>query len=344
MSEREAQLGAAIARGVSFLRDRQLPHGEFVTMLGADRTMTSAVFDSSPFVTSFVVYSLAQADGAAAGDIIAKAAAFLKSEMQFGGVWRYWSSRQFKHDRLPPDIDDAACISDALRRAGVRAPKNRWAFRCARDARGRFRTWLLPTTRNRWNLWFALTRVVGFYQASLRSAHAAQPLAEDPRFRVMQIDPDDVDPVVNANAALYLGECADTVPAIEFVIEAVRDAAAAQSRYYEDSLVLDYAVARAHRHAVPRFALLRDAIVARVVARAQATAGFNVLQAALAASTLLTFDAASPLIADLLSLIIDAQRDDGGWDTYPFYNVWGSDELTSGICIEVLARARTATH
>ena len=298
--------------------------------------MSNPAFDSSPLVTSFVLYGLTHVDRAPVADIVSRAASFLTSEMEFGGVWRYWSSRQHKHCRLPPDMDDTACISFALKNAGFRPPKNGWAFRGARDSAGRFRTWLFPTSRNRTDPWFVFARSVGFCQARLRTAKVETPDSEDPRFRVMHIDRDDVDPVVNANAVLYLGERPDTVPAIEFVIDTVLHEPAARSLYYEDALALYYAVARAYRHSSPRLSVLAEPIVSRILAREPD--GFNPLQAAMAASALLTFAPASSLAGRLVRRLLDAQRDDGGWDAYPFYNVWGSEELTTGLCLEVLAR------
>jgi hypothetical protein len=332
-------LDRAIGRAITFLRSRQLPHGEFATLLGADRAMSNPAFDSSPFVTSFVLYGLTHADRAAVDDLVTKAASFLTSEMEFGGVWRYWSSRQHKHSRLPPDMDDTACISFALKSAGFRPPRNGWAFRAARDSAGRFKTWLFPTSRDRMNPWFVFARSVGFCQARLRTAKVETPDSEDLRFRVMHIDRDDVDPVVNANAVLYLGERPETAPAIGFVIDAVRDEPSARSLYYEDALALYYAVARAHRHSSPRLSVLADQIVSRILERGDRLDGLNPLQAAMAASALLTFAPASGLTGRLLRRLLDTQRDDGGWDAYPFYNVWGSDELTTGLCLEALARA-----
>jgi hypothetical protein len=337
--ERIADLDRAIVRAVAFLRSRQLPHGEFATLVGADRTMANPAFDSSPFITSFVLYGLTHVDRAPVAEIVTRAASFLASQMEFGGVWRYWSSRQHKHCRLPPDLDDTACISYALTSAGVRLPKNDWAFLANRDSRGRFKTWLFPTSRNRGNLWFLFARSVGYCQARLRNAKVETPDAEDPRFRTMHINRDDVDPVVNANAVLYLGERPDTAPAIQFVIDTVLHEPSARSLYYEDPLALYYAVARAYRHSSPRLSVLAEPIVSRMLERGQDPARLNPLQAAMAASALLTFRPAASLDMRLLHLILAAQRGDGGWDAYPFYNVWGSEELTTGLCLEVLARA-----
>ncbi len=325
-----------IVRAVAFLRNRQLAHGEFVTLVGADRQMSDPAFDSSPFITSFVLYGLAQLERALVEDVVSKAASFLFAEMECGGVWRYWSSRQHKHCRLPPDVDDTACISYALESAGYRPPNNEWAFRANQDSVGRFKTWLFVTRRNCFALRFLTARSVGFCQARVRTRTVATPPAEDPRFQIMHIRRDDVDAVVNANALLYLGERPDTLAALEFVVEKVLDESAAWSLYYEDRLALYYAAARAFRHSAPRLALVRDHIVARISERRLER--FSPLQAALAASALLTFEPASTAAANLLGFIVDTQRSDGGWDAYPFYNVWGSEELTTGLCLEVLAR------
>jgi hypothetical protein len=331
---------AATGRAIAFLRRRQFPHGEFATLLGADRQLSHPTFDSSPFTTTFVLYGLAHVERAAVDDVIRKATAFLASEMGIGGVWRYWSTRDHKHARLPPDLDDTACASYALQLAGRRAPKNAWAFLANRDASGRFRTWLLPNPGNRWNLRFAISRAAGERQAQKRMRAVPVPEAEDPRFRVMHIDRDDVDPVVNANVLLYLGERTETRAAIDFVARAVRERPGPPSAFYEEPLALDYAVARAFRHSTPALAELRETILARVERRAAQPAALAALHAAMALSVLLTFDSGTALARELLRNILESQAQDGGWDAHAFYNVWGSEELTTAICLEALARSR----
>ncbi len=309
-------------------------------MLGADRQLSHPVFDSSPFTTTFVLYALAHVRRATVDEMVRKAAAFLDAEMEFGGVWRYWSTRQHKHARLPPDLDDTACASYALKLAGRRAPHNAWAFLSSRDAAGRFRTWILPNARNRWNLRFAFARAVGERQARERMRAVPVPASEDARFGVMHIDPDDVDPVVNANVLLYLGERSETRAAFDFVARAVREQPGAPSAFYEESLALDYAVARAFRHSAPALSELREPILARIERRAAQPAGLTPLHAAMALSALLTFDPNARLAGELLRKILRLQRPDGGWDAYAFYNVWGSEELTTAFCLEALARSR----
>ena len=338
LSRSDRALGEALLRAVAFLRERQLPHGEFATLLGTDRGLHGAVFDSSPFVTSFVLEGLAEIDRALVSDLVGKAVAFLRSEMEFGGVWRYWSTRNHKHARLLPDLDDTACISHALKKAAGFRPRNDWAFRSARDVEGRFKTWLSPRSPGSasWTFWPA--RAVGIVQARL-ATKVRTPESEDPRFRVMHIDFDDVDPVVNANAVLYLGERPDTLPAIRFVVEKVLDERPGWSTFYRDRLALYHAAARAFRHAAPGLVVVREHVVARIEQRCREGEPLDHLQTALAASALLTFEPASALAAELVDRIVETQRPDGGWDASLFYNAMGSEELTTGLCLDVLGRA-----
>lgn len=315
-----------------------MPHGEFAMLLGTKDGLDDAELDSSPFATAFVLEGLAELDPAPVADLVGKAVSFLRSEMEFGGVWRYWSTRNHKHARLLPDLDDTACISYALKRAAGFRPRNDWAFRSLRDAEGRFRTWLLPASPGSATWWFWPARAVGIVQARL-ATKVRSPESEDPRFVVMRIDPDDVDPVVNANVVLYLGESPETLPAIRFVIETVLHERPGFSAFYQDPLALYYAAARTFRHAAPSLAVVREHVVARIEQRCREGEPLNHLQTALAASALLTFARSSPLTAQLVNAIAETQRPDGGWDAAVFYSVMGSDEVTTGLCLEVLGRA-----
>ena len=332
----------AIGRALAFLRARQLPYGEFKTLLGRDRQLSRPAFESSPFTTSFVLYALTYVDRAEAADMIDKAASFLLSEMEFGGVWRYYSTRQHKHARIPPDLDDTSCISFALKQSGRVPPDNAWILRSSRDDQGRFRTWILPTKRNLLNLRFLATRLVGNMQAQRRARKVPTPESEDGRFRIMHIDRNDIDPVVNGNTVLYLGDRACSSAVLDLIAHTIQADLPDWSLYYEDKLSLYHAVARAFLHASPRLGALKDLIVARTLARAKNLGDLNSLQAALSASVLLTFAPDSPVIGDLAQSIRRAQREDGGWNAYSFYKVWGSEELTTGFCLEALARFRRA--
>jgi hypothetical protein len=277
--------------------------------------------------------------------MIEAATGFLLAEQEPGGLWRYWSSGNHRHARLGPDLDDTACACAALRRAGRRAPANLWAFRRMRDGEGRFFTWVLPARLGALDLVGRAVLAAGALRAERQAVRTPAPPAEDPRFVTMRINSDDVDPVVNANVLLWLGERPETKAAIRFVTETVLTAPPAFSLYYEDPLVLDYVVGRASAEAAPSLGGLGPHIVGRIEARLGAGEPVNPLKAALAAATLAIFAPESPALGPLLENILATQQPDGGWPAFPFYNVWGSRELTTGFCLEALARtgARTST-
>jgi hypothetical protein len=334
----------AVVRAVSFLRARQFPHGEFATYVGANTDMSGDLFfDSSSFFTSFVVYGLTHVHRAVGGDVLEKAVSFLRSEMEFGGLWRYWTSRQYKHCRMPPDLDDVACISYALRTTGNPVPRNRWFFASRKDPVGRYYVWAPLTWQSVRMPWYAFVRSVGAVSARIRSRNAPVPSFDDPRHRIGRLNWNEVDPVVNANVILYLGERPETLPAIQYVIASVLDESSGRGLWYQERLALYHAAARAFRHSSPSLAVVREHIVERIGELCEAPDRLNPLQMAMAASALQTFTPTSGLLLELIRSIRDAQRTDGGWKACPFYNLpgtfWGSEELTTGFCLEVLARA-----
>src|SRR5215217_4309614 len=136
----------AIERATMFLCETQLPSGEFPCYLSSDPSMSPAILDSTPFVTCSVIYALSFVAGYRVEDAKRRGLDFLASEMEFGGVWRYYGRTQFKHDRIPPDLDDTACASYALLSNGRHVPNNRWIFEANRDQKGRFLTWILPSS------------------------------------------------------------------------------------------------------------------------------------------------------------------------------------------------------
>ncbi len=342
----------AISRAVSFVREVQLGNGEFKSLLGSDKTMSNPVFDSSPFATSFVVFSLAQLParmGIDARDVLDRACGFLRAEMEPGGVWRYWTSRQAKHFLIPPDLDDTSCISFALKAAGRRPPDNRWAFRLTRDDQGRFLTWV-PPSRRRLPIRFWPAHGVALARRRMLGPTLRLERPEDRRFEGIRIRENDVDPVVNANALLYLGEGVETEAALAYVRSFVANRPEPGfSIYYQDTLFLFHAVARAHRCSAPSLADLADPVVAGVLARANADGRYeNPICAAAAACALAIYDPRSAGLPPAIEQVLDSQRADGGWDAHPFYagregrNFWGSEALTTALALEALLLAAEA--
>jgi hypothetical protein len=269
--------------------------------------LADAVPDSSPFVTTFVIQSLGLLSPEGLEETVAPALDFLLDEQDEQGLWRYWTRRSPRRSLVPPDLDDTSCASWVLSRHGRRFRDNRAAVAANRDRQGRFLTWLGE--------------------------------AEN-----------DVDAVVNANVVLYLGDGPDTVAACDHLANLLASPPSKLgSWYYPDALALDHAVSRAARHGVTRLRACRPDLLRRVAHRCGGQDGHREpLRAALAAVTLLNCEAEGTLLDGQIDLILAGQGTDGSWPQAALYSgprpplprsVWfGSEELTTALCLEAVAR------
>jgi 1,4-dihydroxy-2-naphthoate octaprenyltransferase len=344
---------SCLRQAVSFLGSVQLPHGEFKTLIGTHDDLSDGVFDSSPFTTTFVTYALQEVDQINVGGMLRKGLNFLEQQREIGGLWRFYSSKNYKHTRIPPDLDDTACASFVLQQAGRRS-HNEWAFRYLQDDDGRFLTWFLPMRDAHSSLRASLVRVVGEFEArSCQRFTNRPPWAASDRLLATEFDPvpsNDLDPVVNANAVLYLGESKLTEAAIEYLIRSVPMAQDGQfSLYYRDKLTLLHAVARAYRHSAPSLRALDGVLLAEVGARAASGNLFRSAQsAAMGASVLMNVGADGSILEEAIDAIMGFQLKDGSFKEQAFYSgpaeYWGSPELTTAFCIEALARYGKLAH
>ena len=149
MSERKENIGAAVSQAAGFLASRQLPYGELRTYRSEDRTLArDPVFESSPYGTTYVLYSLGFAEDPRIATLAGRAMDFLAEEMEPPGLWRYYSSRNAKV--LPPDLDDTACAAFALRDSHdeIRLGLHLRVILANRDPQGRFQTFLTGRRNN----------------------------------------------------------------------------------------------------------------------------------------------------------------------------------------------------
>jgi hypothetical protein len=249
----------------------------------------------------------------AAERVRARALDFLLREMQPGGLWRHPSSDKPDYYATPLDIDDTAIASTALAAAGRRFPNNRALVLAERERNGLFRTWIV-----RWWRHPLLTYRFFKYTAERR----------------------DVDAVVNANAVIYLGVCAETRPAIEHLLAVLRaNREMTSTIWYGSRFTVWYFFSQALHQIAPEAGEM-------IVPRIETTAPGNSLELAVAASTLLLWKRV-PNIEPLLA----AQLPSGAWPRVGFYHMgrrrlevqpkppwWGSEALTTVFAVEALAR------
>lgn len=332
----------SIERGLDFLSAAQHPDGEFETLISTESSLKDGIWDSSPFVTAMIIHAL-DASLPESKLMIERALGFLESQMEAGGVWRYYSRRNFKHSRIPPDLDDTACATFALSKNDRRIPANQWIFDEMRSENGAYRTWLLPGA--------GASDSFAAYLSSLeelsimRSPAVPPKFAGHPRFANPRdpVNPVDNDPVVNANVYLCLDDEGQKAELTSYLIQVVasgRDLFA--SDFYADIAAFYYALAKVAQQGGPGMVEKLSAVRPELEERIEAISDDSSLNAAMIISAALVLAPDIEGIPAAIDHLRAAQREDGSWSRAAFYRgpkeFWGSEELTTAICLDALSR------
>lgn len=329
----------AIAQGIDFLHAAQLPSGTFQIFCSPHPLLEEKCEpDYSTFQTAQISYCLNFTKSDRVEEIVRKAIRFLVSTMQDGCVWRYTCSPN--PDYLPPDVDDTACISFLLRRHGVSFPDNTDVILGNRDSHGLFYTWILPR--------FTWTTRMSYWRVALRQLLKMRQLYWF--YTVTECKQNDLDPVVNANVLYYLGERPETRPIIRCLIQIIeKQAEETCDKYYANRFNFYYFLSRNYAAGVRAFEAVGDTIVARIksYAHPDGVIGSHILHTAQAACALMDWKDHSTVLNNAIQAILCARESTGGWQKLPFYYsgpskklAWGSEELTTGFCLEALSRYR----
>jgi hypothetical protein len=328
-------------RALVFLAARQHQSGQFGVLIGRDLSDPSveALPDSTPFPTALIVHSLGFSDSREAAEMIRCALGFLRAEMEPGGVWRYWTADHERHLTIPPDLDDTACAAQVLQRHGVTATDQRSLLLANRNQDGLFYTWITPR-------WSPPPAHRGFWRVALRRYRT--PVRSRMFWRLTESARGDVDGVVNANVLFYLGASAQTAPVVAHLVDVIRRGDEAScDRWHLNPFTFHYMVARCFAAGVESLRQVRDEAIERIVAWANSdgSIGTSVLDTALAACALRSWSADDGTAARASEYLRTTQRADGGWPTVAMYwggpervYGWGSEELTTGYCLEALLR------
>jgi hypothetical protein len=338
----------ALDRAIDFLVGNQLPTGQFKTYGGPEETLqTGYIVVDEVFTTSLVLYTLGFVRGDRVNWMNQKAVRFLLKEKMRPGVWRYWTGFYNGKRRAklgwedvwnPPDIEDTALISLALARNGVKFPRNRELILANRRADGLFYTWIVPRPQYPRNL--------AYWQVVLPQYFIPREL--DIYWKFSGARRDDIDGGINANVLLYLGERPETQAAIDFLIKVVREEREAECcKWYRRPMTIRYFISRAHFHGVKRLAVIKDEIVQRVEQSLTGADSFrSPLEVAMSISTWLNFQYQPPLLEPAVDYLLATQSVDGSWLRGTLYGRagdynFGSEEITTGLCLEALARYRS---
>lgn len=307
-----SRLVKCISKAATFLDENQLYNGEFRSYRADNEALqeSNLVVDSSTFVTSCILYSLSFLNDPVLTTLKRTALEFLVKQMKAPGLWKYFTSSY--HILIDPDLDDTACASFLLKdiHPDIRQGRNVDIILGARDEQGLFFTWLQEKHKR-----------------------------------------NDIDSVVNANVLLYLGDREETRAVSDYLNTIIAEGREAGTYYYYlDDLALHYAVSRAYWHGVNSLEPAKGPIVSTALARQRGDGSFgSELLTAMAICCLLNYSSGnSDALSRGVEHLMDTQRGDGSWPRIAYYagrlppepyTVWyGSEELTTGFCLEALAR------
>ncbi|HTH82893.1 MAG TPA: hypothetical protein VL490_08145 [Mucilaginibacter sp.] len=347
MSELTARLNQSIKKGVSFLSAQQLATGEFRCYMANNDDILAydgppagwVVEDSVVFPTTLIGNSLLfVANDPVLDDILNKVTIFFLAQRKAGSAWNHYVQDHPAYMLCPFDVDDTACASAFLKARNVDFPSNRDLIEKNINRKKLFYTW------------FALRSWPSFSKAYWRLAlrELKRPFKSIVFWYTMPCDRTDVDAVVNANALFYLGKTKNSGHVIKHLLKIIENRQEAVcDKWYRNVLTVYYFFSRTYHSGVSELNSGGGAIIERVLKllKPDGSIGESVLDTALAVCTLLNFDYNGPELMPAIQFLLANQTGAGNWPKRGFYYnspkkeaTWGSEELTTGICLEALAR------
>lgn len=318
-------LQRSLFQAIEFLAENQLEDGEFKTEIRQqDKTESLWQFDSSPFATALILNSLSFLESdQRVRQIREKGVNFLREEIEEYGLWRYWSSRNPKHNLIPPDLDDTCCISQFLRSNNIEIPDNRDIILNNRNPKGLFYTWVLSTPKKS-ELYF------------------------NDKWEWVINQEEDICCVVNANTVLYLDADEECRDAIEYLIKVFYDDPGKfYSPYYNHITSFYYALSRILYNRHSPLDSIKEELIEQILSLQKHDGSFgDELKTALAVCSLLNCSFDGDNLTSAIDFLIQTQQSDGSWQRIPWYGyhadkaTYGSTELTTGFCLEAVVRYR----
>jgi hypothetical protein len=339
------QIDHSIDRGVNFLYDHQLPNGEFMFYYAPDEKMLEwCVPDSTVFPISLVASCLLQIkDRPKVKSIHTAAVGFLQYQMMRGGVWNYFTKWNPLYKYSPADVDDTVFASHVLRSLSVSVPDNKELLLANRNAEGLFYTWIVSR--------FSMRLLGKHWKTVFREFKS--PVKSLLFWFKHEGARGDIDAMVNANVLHYLGINSETMPVVDYLLKMLAEKKESNAdKWYHNSNLLYYFISRSYNSG-NELEPAKQLIIDRTYAQYDDGGYFgnSSLDNAFAISTLLNFGHTDSRLDTAVQHLINAQQSAGNWERNIFFYAgpskvvgWGSEEVTTGYCIEALCNYRAFTH
>lgn len=334
-------LNKSIDNGIKYLIEHQIPNGQFITYACSDPALQKELMpDSNNFITACIGHSLLQIDHGMIDGIVQKSLNFLSYQSTTGGTWGFFTKDHLYHNIAPIDVDDSCCISALYRDfSGKNSMEwNKKTILSNRAPNGLFYSWFIPR--------FRVVKNKSYWKLVLR--RLKMPVHHFIFWRSVEATRNDIDGVVNANALYYFGDIPEMAPVIKFLIEIIENEKEENcDLWYLDALIVYYFFTRNYHKGIKALEPIVEPIKARTLAKQQDDGSFgkSVLETSCAVSTLLNIGYTGPEVDKAIKYIQNTQHENGSWQRWAaFYGgpkrlrSYGSEELTTGFCLEALGR------
>jgi hypothetical protein len=331
----------AIERGIIYLHQNQFPNGEFCCYIGHEDNMKDTVPDANVFPTSLICYSLLNvADHPKANHIIQLSASFLQHQSMRGGIWNNFTRAHPYFKVCPPDVDNTACACLVLKASQREFPDNKELLYLNRNPKNLFYSWYTfrPTTIVHKDYWLLMLREFKYPLSSLLF------------WMNVEAEKYDIDGAVNANVLFYLGLNDKTSAIIQYLIEIIANHKEADcDKWYRNPFTIYYFFSRILYAGIKQLEPIRKPIIERILSKVNAdgSIGPSALDTALAVVSLIKLECKSPEVDNAVTFLLGNQAEYGNWLRWAIYyggpkklQCYGSEEITTGFCIEALALYR----
>lgn len=338
MNHLQSDLDQAIRKGVTYLHQHQFPNGEFCCYLGHEDNLKDTIPYSTVFPTSLICYSILKlAHLPEVKDILDLSGTFLQFQSMRAGVWNHFTSWSQLFPLCPPCVDNTSCASKVLQAIGREYPENREILLANRKKNGLFYTWYTLRPNTVWNkdYWLLMLR------------QYKNPIGGLLFWHKFECNRNDVDAAVNANVLFYLGLDESTRPILNYLLEVIeKNQEGDCDLWYRNPLAIYYFFSRIYKEGVAELEPLKQPITDRILltVKADGSMGESVLDTAFGIISLLHLNYQGSIIDQAVDYLIKNQNTHGDWARWAVYyggpkklSCFGSEEMTTGFCLEALA-------
>lgn len=344
----------AVQSGLNFLRERQLGNGGFSTLTAQAINCTNEemqVFDYgdkkgtveedpySVFPAAVIGLSLLHAAGfGCTPEILQGITRFLLENRSRFSIWQHFTKKHFLHTIHPSDVDDTALASSFLTQMGIPFPDNRKAILANKTPQRLIYTW------------FAFRKDLNFHPVYWYYClqELKSPLKSYFFWKHLECERDDLDAVVNANVLSYIGLNDMTTPIVHWMNQVISDGVEHRcDKWYLKPSAVYYFFSRNYHLGVEGLEPMRQTMRERVLSSFQDDGSVegHPLDTALMVCTLLNLHCPEDIPAKAIEFLLSQQKPQGSWAKRLLYHGgrkrimgWGSEELTTGFCVEALFR------